>query len=240
MEAFEQFVQRVAAAFGLRIARINRPPVHRPPSPLVHHGIDLLLDVGANVGQYAMRARAAGYTGDIVSFEPLPVAHAALLEAARDDPRWRVHPRCAVGAAPGSAEINVASNSFSSSLLPMLDAHADAAPHSVYVGKTLTEVVTLDAVIDGYRRRDQKVFLKVDTQGFEAQVLDGARATLEHVVAVQLELSLVPLYAGQQLYRHFLDFFAARGFELWSLEEGFVDPRSGRMLQFDAVFARGA
>jgi FkbM family methyltransferase len=94
---------------------------------LVQHRIDLLFDVGANTGQFAMQVREQGFAGRIVSFEPLPEAHAGLVRNARGDAKWIVHERVALGAAPGDVRINVAANSVSSSILPMLDAPA-AAP----------------------------------------------------------------------------------------------------------------
>ena len=87
------------------------------------------LDVGANTGQFAQDLRASGYRGHIVSFEPLSDAHAALLVTASWDPLWDVADRCAVGAGDRWAEINIAGNSYSSSLLPMLDLHREAAPN---------------------------------------------------------------------------------------------------------------
>ncbi len=220
--------------------RLDALPGRRrtPPNVLVQHRIDLLFDVGANAGQYAMRARHLGFTGRIVSFEPLPEAHARLVHNARADAKWIVHERVALGAAPGDARINVSANSVSSSILPMLDAHAAAAPRSAYVGTATTPVQPLDALYDRYRGAGERAFLKVDTQGFESEVLKGAERSLATLVGVEIELSLVPLYEGQDLYRHFLDFFEGRGFALWDVAPVFRDGRSGRLLQVDAVFVR--
>ena len=200
--------------------------------------MDLILDVGANAGQYALKIRSEGFRGKIVSFEPLPDAHATLLEKAKGDPLWIVHKRAAVGSRPGEAEINISQNSESSSILPMLNAHSTADPASSYIGKARTEVITLDSVFDSYRRSDEKTFLKIDTQGFEDRVLGGISANLKNVSGVQLELSIVPLYDGQRLYPYFFDFFEKSDFFLWSLTPGFFDSSTGQLLQFDAVFVR--
>lgn len=234
MHIFKHLVKNVFSVAGLNISRISA----RPPSLLLHHQIELLLDVGANVGQYVKLARAEGYKGRIVSFEPLPDAHQMLLQNAKGDPLWTIHERCALGAVSGETEINISQNSVSSSLLPMLQAHASAAPASVYIGKAKTEVITLDAALNAYRRKDERIFLKIDTQGFEREVLKGLCGNLRSVFAVQLELSVVPLYDGQDLYEHFFTYFESNGFVLWSLVPGFSDPQSGRLLQFDAVFVR--
>ena len=163
-------------------------------------GIDLVLDVGANTGQYGALLRELGYRGRIMSFEPLGAAHDALSARAAPDPLWNVAPRGAVGDRDGEIVINVAGNSASSSVLPMLAAHSDAAPHSQYVGTEPVALRRLDGLVGDVLPQARSSLLKIDTQGFEAAVLAGAPQTLAAASAVQLELSLVPLYEGQALY----------------------------------------
>lgn len=232
----KQLIKHAFRAAGLEVRRL--PPVL--PAPAVHHGTDLLFDVGANVGGYARQVRQEGYRQRIVSFEPLPDAHAALQEAARHDPLWSVHPRCALGASIGTTHINIARNSVSSSIMPMLSSHESAEPGSVYVGTAQTSVASLDSVFQQYWRSGDKVFLKIDTQGFEAEVLEGCRQSMPHIHGVQLEMSTVPLYAGQKLYPYFFELFERQGFRLWTLVPGFTSLETGQQLQFDAVFFRGA
>lgn len=205
---------------------------------LQHARVDVVFDVGANVGQFAIDLRAIGFRGTLVSFEPLSSAHATLASAARHDDHWRVHPRCAVGDHEGEIEINIAGNSVSSSVLPMLEAHASAAAGSAYVAAERAPLVSLDAVAGDYLGAGSRPFLKIDTQGFEWQVLDGATRTLQRARGVLCELSLVPLYAGQRPWRDVIARLEAEGFELWSLQPGFTDPRDGRTLQMDAIFLR--
>jgi len=233
-------VKGLARRCGVDIVRF-RPETSASAQVLAvlrHLGIDLVLDVGANTGQYGQGLREAGYRGCIVSFEPLSAAHAELQRNARGDPQWTVHPRCAIGDHDGEIKIHIAGNSVSSSVLPMLERHADAAPESRYVGSETVPLVRLDSLAGAYLPDARGVFLKIDTQGFEATVLAGASEVLARCRAVQLELSLVPLYEGQQLWQHFLGEFAAKGFELWALLPGFVDVESGRTLQTDAIFVR--
>ena len=99
----------------------------------------------------------------------------------------------------------MAANSISSSVLPMLQSHVDAAAGSQTIGTEVVAVIRLDDVTAGYLRGAKAVLLKVDTQGFEWDVLDGAVETLGKVAAVQLELSLLPLYGGQRLWRDYVD-----------------------------------
>ena len=205
---------------------------------LAHHGIELVLDVGANDGGYGRLLRSLGYAGDIVSIEPLVDAHAALVAQAAADPRWFVAPRLALGDAAAEIEINVAGNSTSSSLLPMNALHERAAPQSRYQGRQKVNVQRLDAFEHPAIAPARRTLLKIDTQGYELPVLRGAEGLLSQLNGVQVELSVAPLYDGQALYREVVDFIVGRGFELWNLSPGFTDRASGRMLQFDGLFFR--
>ena len=80
--------------------------------------------------------------------------------------------------------------------------------------------------------------MKLDVQGFEHKVLQGAGQVLRRVAGIQLELSLVPLYDGEHLFHPMLHDLEERGYELWSVIPGFVDPDTGRLLQLDAIFFR--
>jgi FkbM family methyltransferase len=200
-------------------------------------GIDLVFDVGANTGQFAQQIRAAGFLGRIVSFEPLSDAHQKLRQTSSRDALWSVHERCALGDSDGSTVIHIAGNSVSSSLMTMSRTHAEAAPGSAYVGQETVPVWRLDSVARPYLASASRPFLKIDTQGFEWQVLAGARDTLPELEGVLCELSLVELYEGQHLWREMIDRFEGAGFTLWGLQPAFMD-RHGRNLQVDAIFFR--
>jgi FkbM family methyltransferase len=205
---------------------------------LQEHAIDLVLDVGANTGQFARELRDGGYGGRIVSFEPLGSAYRELQAAAANDPGWEIAPRMAIGATEGEIRINVSRNSVSSSILPILGAHTDAAPGSAVVSQDVARLAPLDAVANDFIRADSRVFLKIDTQGYESEVLKGARQTLARALGVQLELSLVPLYDGQALLPELWEAMTQAGFDLWAMSPVFVDPKTGRLLQVDATFFR--
>ena len=200
--------------------------------------IDLVLDVGANTGQFARQCRAAGYSGKILSFEPSASAHAALLRSAASDPLWAVADRMALGAANGETEINIAVNSYSSSILPMLDAHRSAAPNSAYIQKERVSLRRLDDVVVATVPSHNNIFLKLDVQGYESHVLAGATQVLARSVALQLEMSLIPLYEGETLMPQMHANLAAQGFALWDLEPSFRDPATGRLLQVDGIFTK--
>jgi FkbM family methyltransferase len=198
-----------------------------------------VFDVGANIGQYGLSLRKCGFTGRIVSFEAIPAVHARLSAVAAADPNWIVAPCCALGRAPGEAHIHLAGNSVSSSLLPMSDVHLKAAPDSKYVA---SETVRLERLDDIGRsllpEEDGTLFLKVDTQGYEEEVLAGADLVLKRVTAMQLELSLTPLYQGAPSFRGMLERCESLGFQLHGLIPGFYEEKSGRLLQVDGLFLR--
>ncbi|MET3962021.1 FkbM family methyltransferase [Marmoricola sp. OAE513] len=196
-----------------------------------------VLDIGGNIGQYGASLRASGYRGRIISCEPLSDAFPLLAKRASGDAGWTAL-NTAVGSEPGEIEINVSANSYSSSVLPMTDAHSLAAPGSEYVRAEKVPLVTIADIVASERVDAATTLLKIDTQGYESQVLDGAGELLASFAAVQLELSMVPLYDGAQLFGDLVARMENAGFGIFALEGGFADPRTGRMLQCDGFFLR--
>lgn len=228
---------------GLEIHRYVSP-ADKPSSPLLtalgRIGADLIIDVGANVGQFAQQLRNSGYSGKIVSFEPLSGAYETLLEKSRGDANWVIGPRSALGDHNGRIDINVARNTYSSSILPMLELHQRAAPDSGYLAKENVPLETLDRVTPGFLKDSRTPFLKIDTQGYEWEVLDGARATLPSYKGLLVELSLAPLYEGQHLWMEMVERLREEGFILWAIKPVFHDPDDGRTLQVDGLFLRNS
>lgn len=208
---------------------------------LQQNSTDVILDVGANAGQYGRRLRKLGFKKRIVSFEPLSEPFSRLAAEASGDPLWDCQ-KLALGDTEGTASINIAGNSAeSSSVLPMLQRHQDAYPPANYVGKEEVSVRRLDTVAVDLLRPADRVFLKVDVQGFEKQVLIGGDSTVKnHCVGLQLELSFLPLYEGAMLIPEALELVYSMGFTLTGLLPCFIDPRNGQMLQADGIFFRSS
>ena len=200
-------------------------------------GVDVVLDVGANTGPFAQALRSSGFAGRIVSFEPQSAAYAVLEAACGADPAWECR-RIAVGAVDGEAELHVAGNSSSSSLLDMAGEHVAAAPESQYVATEPVLVRTLDSMLPELVRPGDRVYVKLDIQGLELEALRGAEETLAQTSVVESELSLVPLYHDAPDLMEVVNHLAERGFHLLTLEPVFVDPHDGRLLQVDGLFAR--
>jgi FkbM family methyltransferase len=235
------FIKRMFRKFGIEISflTVQSKPRYNFLKIIENHNIDLIYDVGANVGQFGSEMREVGYNGYIVSFEPLPLEHKVLLNKSKEDVKWKVHEQCAIGNENTFIDIHVSGNSVSSSILPMADAHSDAAESSAYVNKIRVPLRKLDTVFDTYSTLSKNYFIKIDTQGYEWQVLDGASEILKNATGVQVELSLVQLYEGQKLWIDIIQRLESAGFYLWQLQPGFTDPRNGRLLQCDGIFIKG-
>lgn len=239
-------IHRTFSIFGIELRRRYAPgsvgsQIERTRvrcQRFVHdYGITLLLDIGANIGQYGHAMRALGYKGRIVSFEPLSEAYNSLSKNAHGDAQWECR-NLAIGNIDGRSEINVAGISECSSLLPMTKRHVEALPQSKYRRSEGIEVARLDSIREDIANPSDRIWMKLDVQGFEKNVLLGAKETLAQVQIIDTELSLTALYDGQPLLEEMLSFLKAEGFEPISLENGFLDPHSSCALQIDGIFAR--
>lgn len=234
----KSFIRRVANSLGIEITRYcpSSSAAAQLAKALEISNTNLIFDIGANEGQFARQVRRHGYRDKIVSFEPLSTARERLLAFSALDSAWEVHERSAVGDYDGEVKINIAGNSVSSSVLPMLESHASAAPRSAYVGSEDVPIVRLDSVASRYLMPETNLFVKIDTQGFEWQVLEGATETLSRTQGLLCELSLIPLYGGQVMWQDIVNHLDASGFGIWALQQGFTDPSTGQCLQVDAIF----
>ena len=224
--------------FELRRFSVEQSENARFISMLRTHNVNLIFDVGANAGQFGVLLREIGFDGKIVSFEPLSDARESLQNISRNDPLWQIGLQTAIGEENGEIEIQIAENSYSSSVLDMLDTHVRAAPDSKYIGKEKVALRKLDSIAPDYMDSNSIAFIKIDTQGYETQVLNGAKNLMSQIIGLQVEISLVPLYKGQCLFDEMLKKLKNDGFELWSIFPVFSDPNTAQLLQVDATFFR--
>jgi FkbM family methyltransferase len=165
-------------------------------------GVDVVIDVGAHQGEYARRVRDSGFRGRIVSIEPTRANFDALALASRNDDAWDVH-HLALGRARGRMSLHVTANTQFSSFASPLTATVDAMPGARVVGAEEVEVEALDDVFDRFVPGPaSRVFLKIDTQGWDQEVIAGAQRSLASIVAIQTELSVRPIYDHMP---HYLD-----------------------------------
>nr|WP_272916562.1 FkbM family methyltransferase [Tsuneonella aeria] len=201
--------------------------------------IDCVLDVGANTGQFADRLRRTGYTGHIVSFEPMPREYAIIAEAANRDARWHTF-NFALGSKAETKRFNVlgsGAGTVYSSFLDPLPGETPAVSETIAI-----EVRRLDDVFDrieGLVGADARHFLKIDTQGYDLEVCKGGEAALPRMLGLQSEVSIKPLYAGQPGYIDALAYYEALGFALMNLS--IVNrTAAGSVLEYDCLMARPA
>jgi FkbM family methyltransferase len=236
----KKFIKNMFGFIGLEVKRKNldEDPLVQLCRGLKKAGVTCVFDIGANTGQFATDLRRCGYDGKIISFEPLPTEHSILMDKSKYDPLWIVHERVAIGAKREKAQINISRNSVSSSLLPMLESHKSSAPKSEYIENSEVDVIDLDSVMIKYIKQDDLCFIKIDTQGYESFVIEGAKELIKRAKGIMCELSLIPLYEGQALWVEIIDRLRIDGFMLWSYHPGFYDSKTGRTLQVDAIFYR--
>lgn len=218
--------------------RLMHPPKRAPLVRVLQAtGAQTVLDIGANRGQTATRLRRGGFTGTIVSCEPLADEYDFLARAAAEDPHW-IARREAVGAAAGEVELNVSGRSSSSSIRPVAKRLLELAPDIAYVGTERVPVVTVKHLLVDQGLDVRTTVLKADVQGFEWEVLEGAGDLLGQFAAVVVEMCLSELYEGQRLLPDLVTRLTAAGHQLWTIEPGHVDKADGRMLWCDGIFVR--
>jgi FkbM family methyltransferase len=186
---------------------------------LKYLNVDCVFDVGANAGQYAERLRQEiGFTGYIISFEPIPELAAALRHKAEVDGKWYIR-EVALDRAPGDARFNIMASKVFSSLLDPTAEEIDKLTEF----NTVTRSITVQkATLDEEVRRCaflgvSRLFLKLDTQGNDLNVVAGGAETIGSFVGLQSELSFKRLYRGAPLYQEALETFRKLGFELSAL-----------------------
>ncbi len=180
-----------------------------------HFGISIVVDVGANEGQYRDFLRnEVGYSGRILSVEPLPDLADAMRKRAAADSSWIIE-NVALGAAPGIAEFKrMRETEFSSFLTPRHDHVAIFDRQNAVVETIMVTVDTLDNMFSRHEAHGERVYLKMDTQGYDLEVLRGASVGLRSVLALQSEVSVRPIYDGMPRYDEAIGAIEREGFAM--------------------------
>jgi FkbM family methyltransferase len=196
--------------------------------------IDMLIDVGANRGQFSLMTRLIHPTVPIHGFEPLVSEIGVYRQVFERHLNVTSH-EIALGEKSGIAVIHLSQRADSSSLLPIGELQAQIFPNTHEIGTLKVKVSTLDQ-LDGVWKSARNALLKIDVQGFELSVLKGSRKALKNCAYVYAECSEVPLYQGQALFPDVAVFLGAEGFKpIRRVNEQFVH---GKLIQADHLFAR--
>jgi FkbM family methyltransferase len=219
------FKRRLAEAFGQLTGTVvvTKWEVHQLPERehlrrfFDHFAVDCVFDVGANGGQTAEKLRdVIGYSGDIVSFEPIPELAEELRRKAARDSRWYVV-EAALDRTAGVSQFNVMRESeFSSLHTPLADQPQAIGGMNEVVRVVEVQRSTLADELPKWREQlgFKRPFLKMDTQGHDVAVFEGAGAAIRDFVGLQSELSMRPLYDGSVAFTEALEIFRRGGFEL--------------------------
>jgi FkbM family methyltransferase len=198
--------------------------------------IEVFLDVGANVGQTGLELRDKGYRGRIVSFEPVRSVFETLKRVADRDGNWEAH-NFALGSASGRAIIKVSENTVFNSMLDQTPEARRFNESTRVLREEIVEVRKLDDFFSQFKV--QRAFLKIVTQGFERQVLDGARDSLKEILGVELILPIVQLYDGNWSFPEALNYMSERGFVIGQTgQESYESQEKVTLLELYCIFRR--
>lgn len=231
-EAFQHF------GFDIKIRRISPTNTDKLflRNLLNKYNIDLVIDVGANEGQFLDSLLETNYNNSVISIEPIKSMYDKLYNKFKDNPKITTI-NCAIGNENIKTKINISENYVSSSLLEITDKCTSITKETAYITTEDCDLKKLDLFYDKFKN-NRNILLKIDVQGYEHQVLLGAIQTLNLVKVISVEMSLVELYKGQKLFMDIVSFLNTLGFQLYSIVPAFVDESSGQMLQVDGVFVR--
>ena len=200
---------------------------------LNYNSINLVLDVGANSGQYALSLRRFGYKKKIISFEPGSEAYFKLIKNAKNDSKWNIYEKVGLGNKRKNIKLNISENSVSSSIKNIKKLHLINQPNSKYIKKEKTKIIKLDEVFRNFYKKNENIMLKIDTQGYEWEVLQGSKKSLRKINVIQLELSFEDLYQDQNNWLNILKFLENNDFKVFKIIDGFKNKKNGKVFQSD-------
>jgi FkbM family methyltransferase len=234
----------IAGFFGYGLINKKRNP-HFEAMPHLSALIDTLkincfIDVGADNGNFGCEVREAGYNNLIVSFEPVSSSYEKLLAASKGDPLWSTY-KLALGSMNKKLEINVIKASYLSSLLKPNDYLKKIfREDSSVVSIETVEVRTLDSMINELIKdiAEPRIFLKMDTQGYDHEVFKGAIGCMDKISGIQSELSILPLYQGMLSYIDSLKFYNDNGFAITGMYPVSRDIDNLMIIEFDCFMTK--
>ncbi len=242
-KALERIKRKTALITGIHLKLKRLSPSasedYRTVKILNTFGFDKVLDVGANTGQFAESLIDFGFKGEIISFEPTSYVYSKLVNRASKYNNWKVAERCAIGNFNGVTNINVSKNSLFSSIKNISSEYLSYNADANVINKEEVQVFTIDSLQNRYFNKKENVFLKIDTQGFEKEVLEGANESLKYIKGVKIEIPLQPIYNDVVMDNsEMFNFLKEKGFQCVSLSEVAVNNETGIVHEVDGVFIK--
>ena len=221
---------------GVNVRRYD--PTHDLAELLRLYEVETVFDVGANAGMSGRYFRNLGFAGPLVSFEPVSRYFKLLSAEAAADPLWTCV-NAAVAEVEGEQEINVSGGQGgASSFLNKTGTTWASAPELDYVDHERVRVTTIDRAAQEHYPKGDRLFLKLDVQGYERKVLEGASQTMPRIVGVRVELSVSPTYEDEPPMFEIMNFLSQQGFRLCAIEPAWSNLKTREIYQMDGVFFR--
>ena len=203
---------------------------------LQEYGIQTIIDVGANIGQFSNKISKILPNANIFAFEPLNNCYTELLSNVKHNTNIECF-NFALGKEEGIFDMYSNDFSPSSSLLKMDKTHVDLFPQTSETSIEQINVKTLDSFLNTIKI-NRKVLLKIDVQGYELNVLKGAEEILNQVDIIILESSFMPLYENQPLFHEIYSYLFAKDFRYNGRFDQLLSPKNGISIQEDSIFIR--
>jgi FkbM family methyltransferase len=221
---------------GFEVTRYPRLDANNLTTHLVralkYHHVDIAIDVGAHVGEFTSILRKdVHFSGPIVAFEPDPASYRVLHERFAADTGWKGH-NLALGDTNGSLVLNLHEFSDLNSFRSPTQFGRERFTALNRSSQREVEVRRLDEVLGG----EGRLLLKTDTQGYDLEVLRGARKLLPQVEILIIEASVQPIYEGAPGFLEMLAFIDELGFA--SAGFSYITLNRAKVIEYDAVFVR--
>jgi len=224
----KKFVRKIINLLGYEIKKKRK-------NFFLKNKIDLIIDVGAHRGEFAFNILNENFQGKIISFEPQSQIYKALLKNSIKFNNWHVHERCGIGKTNKNLILNIMNETTCSSFFVPTKNLLSIDPNAKIIKKEKTKIFSLNNLFSKNYKIKKKTFLKIDTQGYDRFVIDGASKILKKILYVQMELAIEPLYKNETKYERMIQYMEKRGFIIWNLG-GVIENLEGKSMSFDIIF----
>ena len=234
---FKYIINNFLKIFNLKLNKITLSNnfYYHIVKTLDFYNIDLVIDIGANEGQFAKKIIEYGYKKKIISFEPMKSAFIELKKNSKKYSLWETV-NLGFGKEKSSEFLNISKNSVSSSISQVLETSTSVEPGTKFISREQIKLISLNEYLSNDEFRDKKIFVKIDTQGFEKNIILGTEKVKNKIQGFMVELSIVKLYTSEASVNEMIGLLNKLGFELWSIERGFSNKKTGQTLQVDVIF----